>query len=79
MGVWRWCFGGAVSPVYVHCDTLLNTPVLVFLSAVYAGESSINSTCECFLIFFADAVKRNFQGFDYEDCQQSFHDTKEVR
>ena len=35
-GVWRRCFGGAVSPVYVHCGTLLNIPVVVFISAVYA-------------------------------------------
>ena len=47
MGVWCWCFGGAVSTVYAH---LLNTPVVMFLSAVYAGESSTNSTRECALI-----------------------------
>ena len=28
-----------------------------------------NSTRDCFLILFADAMKRNFQGFDDEDCQ----------
>ena len=38
------------------------------------GESGTNSTRECFLILFADAVKRNFQ-----DCRKSFHDTKVVR
>ena len=79
MGVWRRCFGGAVSPVYVHCGTLLNTPIVVFLTAVYAGESSTNSTRECFIFLFADAVKRNFQGFSDEDCQQSFQGTKEIR
>ena len=32
MGVWCWCFGDAVSPVYVHCGTLLiNLGVVVFL------------------------------------------------
>ena len=57
--------GGAVSTVYVHWGTLLNTPVVV----VYAGESSTNFTRECFIILFADAIKRNFQGFDDVDCQ----------
>ena len=28
-----------------------------------------NSTRDCFLILFADAMKRNFQGFDDEDSQ----------
>ena len=39
------------------------------MSAVYAGESSTNFTCECFLILFSDAMKLNFQGFDDEDGQ----------
>ena len=52
-GLWRWCFGGAVSPLYVHSGTLRNTLVVVFLSAVYAGESNTNPTRECFLILFA--------------------------
>ena len=55
MGVWCWCFGDAVSPVYVHCGTLLNPAT----SAVYAGESSTvgtDSTREGTLILSAEAM-----------------------
>jgi hypothetical protein len=32
------------------------------MRAVYAGESSTNSTGGCIHILFGDAMKRNFQG-----------------
>ena len=62
MGVYRCCFGGAVSLVYVHCGTLLNTPVVVFLTAVYAGESSTNSTRESFLFLICRRGEAKLSG-----------------
>ena len=73
MGVWCWCFGDAVSPVYLHCSTFLKTPGVMFpyeCDIGYAGESSTNSTDECTLnlFLFADAMKRNIQRADDEYC-----------
>ena len=34
----------------------------------YMRVNCTNSDVKCTLIFFADAMKRNFRGFDDEDC-----------
>ena len=51
---------------------------VLVVSAVYAGESSTKSTRECFLILFADAMKRNLTMMTYHP-HWSFHDSKEAR
>ena len=71
MSVWCWCFGDAVSLVYVQCRLRYspeNSGCGDLVRVRCMRVSSANSTGECTLILFADAIKRNFQGFDDEDC-----------
>ena len=52
--------GGAVSSVYVHCGTLLNTPVVLYKCGV-CDESSINSTHKCFLSYLQTRRSETFR------------------